>query len=121
MNANRQAARLLLFVASALAIGTAIAGLNPQGAECGDRRCSTVEYCSPYDKRCQPCSSICDANGRNYQQDECFKDCQGECQKKKTFWKTFSSLSLSLFCRQVASGHVTAHESMVVPVDRWER
>ncbi|KAK9293676.1 hypothetical protein QLX08_011422 [Tetragonisca angustula] len=77
MNANRQAVvvnRLLVVVT--MAIGAAVAGLSPLGADCGERRCSTVEYCSPYDKRCKPCSSICDANGRNYQQDECFKDCQ---------------------------------------------
>ncbi|XP_043596892.1 uncharacterized protein LOC122573938 [Bombus pyrosoma] len=65
-----------LLTVAVLAIGTAIAGLNPGGADCGEQRCSTVEYCSPYDKRCKPCSSICDATGRNYQQNECIKDCQ---------------------------------------------
>ena len=84
MNANRQAVvvnRLLVVVT--LAIGAAVAGLSPLGADCGERRCSTVEYCSPYDKRCKPCSSICDANGRNYQPDECFKDCQGERERER--------------------------------------
>nr|XP_012154119.1 PREDICTED: LOW QUALITY PROTEIN: uncharacterized protein LOC100881414 [Megachile rotundata] len=57
-------------------MGRAIAGLNPEGVLCGDIRCSTVQYCSHYDTHCKPCSNICDATARNYQPDECTKDCQ---------------------------------------------
>ncbi|XP_014484745.1 PREDICTED: uncharacterized protein LOC106749610 [Dinoponera quadriceps] len=47
-----------------------------RGAACGTKHCSPSEFCSPYDKHCRPCSDACDASQRNYQPDECMKDCQ---------------------------------------------
>ena len=57
-------------------IGAAGAALNPEGVECGDVRCTTVEYCSHHDKHCKPCSNICNVTGRNYEPVECNTDCQ---------------------------------------------
>lgn len=49
---------------------------DPRGAKCGDKYCNVSEYCSPYDTHCRPCAEACDAQSRNYQPDECAKDCQ---------------------------------------------
>lgn len=51
------------------------ATLDPAGAKCGQKRCLTTEYCSPFDSQCISCSNICE-NGRNHQPDLCVKDCQ---------------------------------------------
>ncbi|XP_019887362.1 protein grindelwald isoform X3 [Ooceraea biroi] len=53
-----------------------LASLDLQGAKCGDKRCNTSEYCSPYDTHCRPCTEACDVNSRNYQPSECIRDCQ---------------------------------------------
>lgn len=59
-------------------VGSTTAALNHDGAKCGEKHCSTIEYCSSYDKSCKPCSSICNKTARNYLPQECFSDCQGE-------------------------------------------
>ncbi|XP_015606614.1 protein grindelwald isoform X1 [Cephus cinctus] len=52
------------------------ATLDPNGTKCGQRRCSTTEYCSPYDSQCRPCATICDPASHNHQSETCVKDCQ---------------------------------------------
>lgn len=59
-------------------VDSTTAALNHDGAKCGEKHCSTIEYCSSYDKSCKPCSSICNKTARNYLPQECFSDCQGE-------------------------------------------
>lgn len=65
-----------ILVVTVLAVLTE-ATLDPDGVKCGDKRCATVEYCSPYDTQCRPCSIACDTNNRNRQPELCVKDCQG--------------------------------------------
>ncbi|XP_011307162.1 uncharacterized protein grnd [Fopius arisanus] len=50
--------------------------LDPAGTKCGQKRCSTTEYCSPYDTQCRPCATACDTSSHNYQEEICVKDCQ---------------------------------------------
>lgn len=50
--------------------------LGSQGVKCKDKTCSPLEYCSPFDAFCRPCDEACDVNSRNYQPDECNRDCQ---------------------------------------------
>lgn len=69
---------MTLLVALLLVVGSTTAALNHDGAKCGEKHCSTIEYCSSYDKSCKPCSSICNKTARNYLPQECFSDCQGE-------------------------------------------
>lgn len=64
------------------------AALNPAGSKCGQKRCETTEYCSPFDSQCVPCSSICEPSGHNHQPDLCVKDCQGKI--KKNFFYLFN-------------------------------
>ncbi|XP_024946279.1 protein grindelwald isoform X2 [Cephus cinctus] len=70
------------------------ATLDPNGTKCGQRRCSTTEYCSPYDSQCRPCATICDPASHNHQSETCVKDCQDEVQKLRTLMK----VTLSLCC-----------------------
>ncbi|CAL7952538.1 unnamed protein product [Xylocopa violacea] len=58
-----------------LLIDTAAADFKLNGVECDEKYCSTHEYCSPYDKHCKPCSSICDSPGEIVSA-ECVSDCQ---------------------------------------------
>ncbi|XP_012252810.2 protein grindelwald [Athalia rosae] len=67
---------LPIVVGLSIVHSTAHAALNPSGSKCGKKRCSTVEYCSPFDSQCIPCSNICDPSGHNHQPDLCVKDCQ---------------------------------------------
>lgn len=67
---------MTLLVALLLVVGSTTAALNHDGAKCGEKHCSTIEYCSSYDKSCKPCSSICNKTARNYLPQECFSDCQ---------------------------------------------
>lgn len=53
--------------------------LDPSGTKCGDKTCSTTEYCNPFDTHCRPCSEACDTSSHNHQPEICLKDCQGEC------------------------------------------
>ncbi|XP_015116181.1 protein grindelwald [Diachasma alloeum] len=50
--------------------------LDPAGTKCGQKRCTTTEYCSPYDTQCRPCTAACDTSSHNYQPEICVKDCQ---------------------------------------------
>lgn len=67
-----------------LSVGMFIVGLvgatlnDPEGVKCGQKKCTIMEYCSPYDQQCRPCSSICDTEDHNHQAELCAKDCQGK-------------------------------------------
>ncbi|XP_066587923.1 protein grindelwald [Prorops nasuta] len=52
------------------------ATLNPDGTKCGQKMCSTIEYCSPFDSQCKPCADICERSNHNFQPEICVKDCQ---------------------------------------------
>ncbi|XP_034939509.1 protein grindelwald [Chelonus insularis] len=52
------------------------ATLDPSGVKCGQKRCSTTEYCSPFDSQCKPCSLICDSASHNHHPEICVRDCQ---------------------------------------------
>lgn len=58
------------------AFSSSLASLDLRGVKCGEKQCNISEYCSPYDSHCRSCSDACDASSRNYQPDECIKDCQ---------------------------------------------
>ncbi|XP_057342027.1 protein grindelwald [Microplitis mediator] len=64
---------LLVFI---LVLGISESTLDPAGTKCGEKRCSTTEYCSLFDSQCLPCSSICDPTTHNHHLDLCVKDCQ---------------------------------------------
>lgn len=66
---------LLVFI---LVLGISESTLDPAGTKCGEKRCSTTEYCSLFDSQCLPCSSICDPTTHNHHLDLCVKDCQGK-------------------------------------------
>ncbi|XP_033223973.1 protein grindelwald [Belonocnema kinseyi] len=66
----------LLIICGFLVISSTFATLNPDGLKCGQQKCSTTEYCSPFDSQCRPCSAICDPKSHNHQPDLCTKDCQ---------------------------------------------
>ncbi|XP_044017758.1 protein grindelwald isoform X1 [Aphidius gifuensis] len=65
-----------------LLVGLFLVGLvgatldDPEGVKCGQKKCTIMEYCSPYDQQCRPCSNICDTEDHNHQADLCAKDCQ---------------------------------------------
>ncbi|KAJ8958927.1 hypothetical protein NQ318_019696 [Aromia moschata] len=50
--------------------------LTVGSVKCGQRTCGLKEYCSDFDKTCQPCSGICDETSHNFDRDVCQKDCQ---------------------------------------------
>ncbi|XP_012281003.1 protein grindelwald [Orussus abietinus] len=67
---------LVTILGIALVISVTRAALSPDGIKCGQQRCSTTEYCSPFDQQCRPCSVVCDPSNHNQQMDLCVKDCQ---------------------------------------------
>lgn len=88
---------MTLFVIVLLVIGSTTAALNHDGVKCGEKHCSTIEYCSSYDKSCKPCSSICNKTARNYLPQECFSDCQGEQRQFFSFaWNSVESICFGI-------------------------
>lgn len=69
---------LLRFALAWLIVGHAAGGLNSQGPQCGDVRCSAFEHCSDYHGQCEHCSSVCDETDTNYQLEVCQRKCQGK-------------------------------------------
>ncbi|KAH0951758.1 hypothetical protein HN011_002854 [Eciton burchellii] len=67
---------LLAIIVVILSVLSTPLALDLRGVKCGEKHCNTSEYCSPYDTHCRSCSDACDANSRNYQPEECLKDCQ---------------------------------------------
>ncbi|XP_076662893.1 uncharacterized protein LOC143366050 [Andrena cerasifolii] len=64
-----------------LALGLLIAGrasgaVHSEGAKCLEVQCSPFEHCNDYYNQCEPCSSVCDETGNNYQQEVCNGKCQ---------------------------------------------
>ncbi|KAJ8916244.1 hypothetical protein NQ315_016383 [Exocentrus adspersus] len=43
---------------------------------CGQKNCKQWEYCSEFDKTCQPCKGVCDDSTHNFDRSLCEKDCQ---------------------------------------------
>ncbi|KAF7271777.1 uncharacterized protein LOC143193546 [Rhynchophorus ferrugineus] len=54
----------------------ASAGITLEGVKCGQKSCRLSEYCSNFDKTCQPCSSACDTSSHNYEKILCESQCQ---------------------------------------------
>lgn len=54
-------------------------GITIQGVKCHDKVCKFTEFCSSFDKTCQPCENICDPKSHNYEQEICETDCQSKC------------------------------------------
>ncbi|XP_076249483.1 uncharacterized protein LOC143188870 [Calliopsis andreniformis] len=67
---------LLRLALGLVIIGHAAGASNAEGPVCGDVRCSSYEYCNDYHSQCEPCSSICDENDKNYQIEVCQRKCQ---------------------------------------------
>nr|XP_023025982.1 protein grindelwald [Leptinotarsa decemlineata] len=51
-------------------------GLSLAGVKCGVKSCKLNEYCSEFDRTCQPCSTICNDSSHNYDRSLCEKECQ---------------------------------------------
>jgi hypothetical protein len=74
---NKNSEKMLInIIIGILIVGVVEASLDPSGTKCGQKRCTTMEYCSPFDSQCRPCSIACDLEGHNYQSEICVKDCQ---------------------------------------------
>lgn len=59
-------------------LAASYAALTVGGAKCGTKICEIYQYCSKFHTGCEDCSLICDADGHNFEEETCFKDCQSK-------------------------------------------
>lgn len=69
---------MLPLVMSTPLAASSYAALTVGGAKCGTKICEIYQFCSKFHTGCEDCSLICDADGHNFEEEICFKDCQSK-------------------------------------------
>lgn len=68
----------IIIISTCCTFTTVDAAITFNGAKCGTKFCRVDEFCSKYDKQCEPCASICDDATHNFDKELCTRECQGE-------------------------------------------